>query len=70
MSFNLGRANFILDANNEPILEKTAETVKQVSTAAKNLTKALAEQNNIRIKDVEKAADILIAQEKALASII
>lgn len=67
MSYTLGRAEFILDAKNEQILETTSRTFAQITKSAQDLTKQLADQNKVRVSDVKAAADIIITEEKKAA---
>lgn len=67
MTFSLGRAEFIIDANAQPLIAAQAVAYKQVRVEADKVTKDLAQQNRVREDDVRKSASILIDAEKKLA---
>lgn len=68
MTYELGRAQFILDANNGPLLEKEAIAFSIVTNNAKNITEIKAKQLGVQEKDIRASASILIDIEKKLAA--
>src|SRR5688572_1039548 len=68
MTYELGRATFILDSDGDTLLRETAKTYNEVTKQAQQLTKNLAKEEAVRQSDVKKAASVLLTEEKRLAA--
>lgn len=66
MSYSLGEAKLILDADAEPLLNTTAKSYSDVQRITTLFVKYMADQNNVRVKDVKAAAQSIIKEEKEL----
>jgi murein DD-endopeptidase MepM/ murein hydrolase activator NlpD len=68
MTFELGRAQFILDADGTEALASQAKVYNEVTKNAQKLTKELAKELKVRQSDIKNAASVIIAEEKKLAT--
>lgn len=68
MTYVLGRASFILDANNEDILRDTARTYAEMKKQANDYSKVLAQQAQVRVSDIKAAASITMDEDRKVAA--
>lgn len=66
MTYSLGQAEFVLRADTQPLIADQAKAYKQVVTQAQDVTKQLAQQNNVRVSDVRAATSIISDEERKL----
>ena len=68
MTYELGRAQFILDVNSQDYIEEVAKVFNETTKEAQKAAKELAKANKVRVSDVKAAASIIIAEEKKTAA--
>lgn len=67
MTYELGRARFILEADGDDLLREQSKVYNEVTTQARKLTKELAKEIKVRQSDVRGAASVLIQEERKAA---
>lgn len=67
MTYELGRAKFIVDFSGDEALAEMTKAFAETRREADKLAKELAELEKVRASDVRKAASVLIDEEKKLA---
>lgn len=67
MTFELGRAQFIIESDSDEALADGAKYFNETTKQARALTKELAKELKVRQSDVKSAASVIIAEEKKLA---
>lgn len=64
MTYELGRAQFILEADGDDLLREQAKVYNETINEARKLTKALAKEIQVRQSDVRNAASVLISDNR------
>lgn len=68
MTYELGRAQFIVDFETDAYFEAVSKAFNETTKKADELTKQLAAQHKVREKDVRAGAAIILAENKKLAA--
>jgi ABC-type transporter Mla subunit MlaD len=68
MSYELGRAQFILEADGDELLAEQAQIYNEVTKSAQKLTKELAKELKVRQSDIKNAASVIISDNKRIAT--